>query len=167
MAVVQFFLLLIVRPHALRGRGDSDGETASATTQPPCGPAEGLVTIWRRCGACPPRPRSTTRPTSSRTARARPLGRALARPHRAPSWIGRAWIGRGSPAPRGGARRPAAVNILVVYLAALMLNPAVTLDAGASVTEGRVLLAMLLLQARARARCRGAAAGGGLEMIPV
>jgi hypothetical protein len=59
------------------------------------------------------------------------------------------------------------VNILVVYLAALMLNPAVTLDAGASVTEGRVLLAMLLLQARARARCRGAAAGGGLEMIPV
>ena len=42
------------------------------------------------------------------------------------------------------------MNILVVYLAALMLNPAVTLDAGSSVTEERVLLAMLLLQAPAR-----------------
>jgi hypothetical protein len=39
------------------------------------------------------------------------------------------------------------INILAVYLASLMLNPAVTLDATTSVTEERILIVLLLLQA--------------------
>ena len=64
------------------------------------------------------------------------------------------------------------VNILVVYLAALMINPAVTLDEGSSLTEARVLLALLLLQARVlyrsqqpRERARGGAGRGGVGRV--